>query len=203
MLTAVEDALARYLRDNHLGHPTLIGHSLGGFIAIEFTERYPGLAGDLVIVDALPFAGGVMLQAKDAASARFAAQGMHAAMANMPQQSYEASVKAGTYTRGMVTGDEGFQKIVQWGLATDRKVAAEGMYEMMVSDARPQLARIPGRVLVLGTWAGYNGATKEAVQQTFETQYLGTQHLQIVMAGQERHFIMFDNPASSVPLTLA
>ena len=195
MLTNVEDALARYIRDNRLHRPILVGHSLGGFMALEFAERYPDLTGDLVIVDALPFLGAVMLQAKDAAAARPAADGMHTAMANMPQESYEASVRAGTYTRGMVTSDADFAKLVQWGLATDRKVSAEAMYEMMISDARPQLSTIPGRVLVLGTWAGYGGASKEAVQQTFETQYRGTQHLQLVMAGQERHFIMFDNPA--------
>lgn len=194
MLINVEDALARYIRDNHLRHPVLVGHSLGGFMALEFAERYPDLTGDLVIVDALPFLGVVMLQAKDAVAAKPAADAMHAVMANMSQESYEASVRAGTYTRGMVTSDADFAKLVQWGLATDRKVSAEAMYEMMISDARPQLSTIPGRVLVLGTWAGYGGAPKESVQQTFETQYRGTKHLEVVMAGQERHFIMFDNP---------
>jgi pimeloyl-ACP methyl ester carboxylesterase len=194
MLIHVEDALATYIREHSLDHPVLIGHSLGGFLAVEFAERYPELAGDLVIVDALPFTAGVMLGVPSAEAAQKPADQMRRAIADEPQDRYDAYVKSGASTRGMVASDADFQKLVRWGLASDKRVVGEAMYELLASDARPQLGKIPGRVLVLGTWAGYPGATSEAVKQTFAEQYRGTQHLTIVMAGEEHHFIMLDNP---------
>jgi pimeloyl-ACP methyl ester carboxylesterase len=38
-----------------LRRPAIVGHSIGGLIALEVAERRPDAVGRLLIVDALPF----------------------------------------------------------------------------------------------------------------------------------------------------
>jgi pimeloyl-ACP methyl ester carboxylesterase len=48
-------AVADYSRRERLKMPTIIGHSLGGEVALMLGARYPDQVGRLLIVDALPF----------------------------------------------------------------------------------------------------------------------------------------------------
>ena len=48
----VRAELAIYIRDRHLEHPIIIGHSLGGFIAFWLAAAEPDLVGPTITVDA-------------------------------------------------------------------------------------------------------------------------------------------------------
>jgi N-formylmaleamate deformylase len=50
----VRDALADYIRKNNLDKPVVVGHSLGGYLALLLAVKYPDLPGKLVIVDSYP-----------------------------------------------------------------------------------------------------------------------------------------------------
>src|ERR1035438_6267595 len=52
MLEQVREGIAAYIRKNKLDHPAIVGHSLGGFLALDLAAHYPDLPGRLVIVDA-------------------------------------------------------------------------------------------------------------------------------------------------------
>jgi pimeloyl-ACP methyl ester carboxylesterase len=45
MLERVRDGIAEYIRQQHLDHPVIVGHSLGGFLALSVASKYPGAAG--------------------------------------------------------------------------------------------------------------------------------------------------------------
>src|SRR5439155_18110270 len=55
LLPTVRDELVEYIRTNHLDHPILVGHSLGGFITFWVAETAPDLVGGGVAVDGAPF----------------------------------------------------------------------------------------------------------------------------------------------------
>jgi len=59
LVPAVRDGLAEYIRQKHLRRPVVLGHSLGGSVAVALAEAQPNLSGPLVIVDSLPFFGGI------------------------------------------------------------------------------------------------------------------------------------------------
>ena len=61
LLAQAEAQLAAYIGDKQLGKPAIIGHSLGGFLALKLAIDHPQQAGKLVIVDALPALGAVQL----------------------------------------------------------------------------------------------------------------------------------------------
>ncbi len=55
MLAPVADELVRYIADQHLIASTVIGHSLGGELALMLAERSPTPVGRAMMVDALPY----------------------------------------------------------------------------------------------------------------------------------------------------
>ena len=56
-LPAIADEVARYIRERGLSPLPLIGHSMGGHLAMAIAARHPGLASKVMVVDMLPFAG--------------------------------------------------------------------------------------------------------------------------------------------------
>ncbi|MGZ8329216.1 MAG: chorismate synthase, partial [Allosphingosinicella sp.] len=48
------DEIARYIAANRLGRPAIVGHSMGGAIAMMIGARHPKVAGRVMVVDMLP-----------------------------------------------------------------------------------------------------------------------------------------------------
>jgi branched-chain amino acid transport system permease protein len=51
------DAVAAFMAKRGLDHPVLVGHSLGGAVAISLAARHPGLMRGLLLVDSAPPSG--------------------------------------------------------------------------------------------------------------------------------------------------
>jgi pimeloyl-ACP methyl ester carboxylesterase len=54
-----EDEIANYIKTNKIEKPILIGHSMGGGLALAIAADYPELIGKIVVVDALPCLSGL------------------------------------------------------------------------------------------------------------------------------------------------
>jgi pimeloyl-ACP methyl ester carboxylesterase len=80
LLPAVRRDLAEYIRAQKLDRPIIVGHSLGGTIALTLAIEHPDLVGPLVIVDILPFLAGPNMQVKTVAEAQPAIAAMEAYM---------------------------------------------------------------------------------------------------------------------------
>ena len=50
----VADEIARYIAAHRLGRPAIVGHSMGGSIAMMIGARHPEAAGRIMVVDMLP-----------------------------------------------------------------------------------------------------------------------------------------------------
>src|SRR5947209_2154516 len=94
LLASARRDLADYIRGERLDHPTIVGHSLGGTLALALAAEHPDLVGPLVIVDTLPFLAGGQMQAKSLEDARASIAAMHAYMSNLTRQQYDDYVKA-------------------------------------------------------------------------------------------------------------
>src|SRR5947209_15195426 len=203
LLAAAAAELAEYIAQQHLDHPVIVGHNLGGNVALDLAARHPDLVGPLVIVDALPFYAGAWFHAKTVDDAKPMIAGMRAYQLAQTHEQYEQDVRSGAATKYMVTSPADFQTIVQWGLASEQRVVADAMYDMVSQDLRPALPRIAAPTLLLGTWIGLQEQLKQghielsraSVVKTFEDQYAGLRRLHFAIADTARHFIMFDEPA--------
>lgn len=196
MLDRVRDGLAQYIRDRNLDHPVVVGHSLGGFLALDLAAKYPDLPGRLVIVDSYPFLAGVADPKATPASARAAAAQMRQYMGAQTQDMYERYVKSGLGTRLMVEKESDFDRITSWGLASDRTAVTDAMAELFAGDLREDIARIKVPTLVLGSWIGYKQYTDRArTEANLRSQYAKLAGVEIQITDTAHHFIMWDDPA--------
>jgi pimeloyl-ACP methyl ester carboxylesterase len=202
LLATVRTELAAYIRAQRLDHPVIVGHSLGGTLALSLAAEHPDLAGPLVIVDSLPFLAGAQLQAKTLADARPGIAAMRAYMTSQTPEQFQAYVKAGTATEFMVTRASDHDTIKQWGLASDPRTVGDAMADLMSIDVREDAAAISSPTLVLGTWTGIHEQLKKYgialsradVMATYEQQFAKLPTLHFALADTARHFIMFDDP---------
>jgi pimeloyl-ACP methyl ester carboxylesterase len=195
ILEHVREGLAAYIREHHLDKPVIVGHSLGGFLALDLASKYPDLPGTLVIVDAYPFFGGIYDSSITPAQMKANAAMMRKGMEAQSQEDYIRYVKSGVSTRMMVTKDSDLDRIIAWGLASDRTAMTDTMCELFGTDLRDDLVKIKSRTLVLTTWAGYKQYTdREHVEAGARQQYAKLTGARIEMADTARHFIMWDDP---------
>jgi len=195
MLDRVRDGLADYIRKNKLEKPVIAGHSLGGFVALALAAKYPDLPGKLVIVDSYPFFGGLSGPEITPAKARENVAQMRQYMGAQTQDMYERYVKSGVATRMMVTKDSDFERIVAWGLASDRTAVTDAMCELFAADLRDDLANIKCPTLVLGTWIGASQYTdRQRTEANLRRQYAKLAGVDIQITDTARHFIMWDDP---------
>jgi N-formylmaleamate deformylase len=197
MLDRVRDGLAAYIRERHLAKPVIVGHSPGGFLALALAARYPDLPGRLVIVDSYPFLAGVTDSQANAETGRQMAAQMHQYMDAQTQDDYERYVKSGVGTRAMVTKESDFERVIPWGLASDRTAITDAMAELFSADLREDIAAIRIPTLVLGTWIGYKqyGATHDTTLANLRAQYAKLSGVELRVSDTARHFIMWDDPA--------
>jgi pimeloyl-ACP methyl ester carboxylesterase len=202
LLATVREELAAYIQQQHLQKPVIVGHSLGGSVAMDLAAHYPNVAGPIVIVDSLPFFAGVWFQAKTLEDAKPMIAGMKGYMEAQTREQYEQYARSGAATKFMVTSPADLQTLIQWGLRSDPKTVSSAMVELLSEDLRDDLSKITSPVLVLGTWAGLrdqmqpNGVTitKPGVVDTFQAQYAHLPKVHLAMAETARHFIMWDDP---------
>ncbi len=193
-LDGMRDRLLDYVADRHLDRPVVMGHSLGGVLALEMAAKSPDRLGRLVIVDALPFLAGIRNPAATADDARQAAEAMRAQMKQTPADQADAQRVA--MARSLTRTPAGVDTIVRWGRDSDADTVGEAMVEMWGRDLRPDVARIHQPTLVLGSWAAYQpmGATLESTRGLFEQQYANLKGATVHMSQAGYHFLMWDDP---------
>ncbi|MGH9475981.1 MAG: alpha/beta fold hydrolase [Terriglobales bacterium] len=203
LLPTVKTELLAYVRVHHLDHPILVGHSLGGVIALDAAEQDPSLFGPVVIVDSLPFYPGAWFGAKNLTAAQPILKQMQTGMAQMTQAEYVAAAQSGAFTDSMTMSPAHQMELRQWSGASDMGTYERATIEMMNLDLRTGLARIRQPVLVLGTWKGWQQSmaahgiklTRADFVKSFQDQFASLPHLHFAMCDRSRHFVMWDDPA--------
>jgi pimeloyl-ACP methyl ester carboxylesterase len=194
-LDQARDSLLSYLRLRGLKQPVIVGHSLGGVLAIELAAAAPDAIGPIVIVDALPFLGGAGDSTATAESAKKMMEPMWTMMRGHTQEAYTAFQKNAPYLKSMVAPGPNYDRVLEWATTSDRIAVADAMYDLTGRDLRSRLPGVRSPVLVLGSWYGMKEyTTREGVEATFRRQYAGTPHWTLALADTARHFIMLDSP---------
>lgn len=193
LLAQAETQLATYIRDNQLGKPAIIGHSLGGFLALKLAIDHPQQAGKLIIVDSLPALGAVPLPSITPEQLQGMATQMRSAMRAQDGASFAEGQRRSVAS--MAGKPDDVARILDWGTHSDRNTVIDTMATLIGTDLRQDVARVASPTLVLGTWIAYKDyAPRAATENVFRSQYRQLPGVQIVMAETARHFIMYDDP---------
>lgn len=204
LIATVRVELAKYIRDKHLDHPVIVGHSLGGTVAMAVAIDHPDLVGPLVIVDMVPFLGGTAMQASTADEAKPKIAAMRTGMNAMSSEQWEQYARSGESVKYMVTGEASLKTLIQWGVASDRHTVTDALADIYGLDLRADIAQIRTPVLALGTWRGVHDqvmdvakfdVTRQMIAISFALQFAKLPRLHFALSDTARHFIMFDDPA--------
>jgi pimeloyl-ACP methyl ester carboxylesterase len=186
------EAIDAYIKASHLQKPVVVGHSLGGLMALMLARTHPEDAGKLVIVDALPYVGVIFNPMATVEMVRPQAAALRDGMIGASVDAFKAQ-QAASAAR-LVTAPADQARLLDWSLASDRRVLAESFYEDLTIDLRPDLAGIATpTVLIYPVAAGEDAATTEAI---YKTNYAAKPNITFRRIDNSRHFIMLDQPAA-------
>ena len=186
-------AIADYLRAQGLQKPILVGHSLGGVLALAVAADAPDLVGGVVIVDSLPFLPAAMDPSATADSMRPHAEELRAMM--RMQTVEQRAMQSRRVLRSYISDESKVDVAARWGADSDPETVTQAVYEMTTTDLRPELPRITAPTLVLGSWVALKGRVpREAVEAVYRGQYSKLSSARVVMSDTARHFIMWDDP---------
>ena len=154
---------------------------------------YPGDVRKMVIVDTLPFYAVLFNPAATVATVQPMAAGIKAHMVTMSAEEYAAGEQ--TMMAGMANSEAGKKAAFDSSIASDRAVVAEALYEDLMTDMRPEVAKIETPTLVLYEYDATSKMPDPTVYEGMvQAAYQPMPHVTLVRVEGSRHFIMYDQP---------
>lgn len=192
ILKTVKNEILKYVKENHLSKPVLIGHSLGAFLSLWVASEEPSLFSKVLCVDGVPFYPAMSNPSLTEEQAKNYFYNNTASIVdkfkNTPDKTFGETQFKSMLT--MVSDSMHARLITKWSLQSDRKTLAYTYIEMNTTDLRNEISKINIPVLILGST--YN--TKEASQKILSEQY-GQLPNKLIIIAPTKHFIMYDDPA--------
>jgi len=179
-----EAAIARYITENKIDKPVIVGHSIGGGMAMLLASDYPQLIGKIVVVDALPCLGAL-------SNAAFAAQkdpdcSMYVKQfQGMDDKQYYQMQKRSMPS--LMADTTHLQQAIDWSVKSDRKAIAEIYCQFLNTDQRESTSTIkcPSLVLLEAPFAN--------MKPVIEEQFKNMKGAQLSYSDKALHFIMYDD----------
>lgn len=187
----VAEEIARYIRENNLERPAVIGHSMGGTIGMMLAARHPASVGKLMVVDMFPFMGN-MFGGPTATpdSVRPIADQIRGAMRLAPQGVVSEQTIA--TINSMVRTESSRPEIVEHARLSDIGVTANAFHELITTDLRPELTNITAPITVLYVIPPQMPLTAEQYDGFMRMSYASVPSARIVKIEESYHFIMID-----------
>lgn len=189
----VAEEIARYIREQGLEKPAVVGHSMGGTIGMMLAARHPDLVGRLMVVDMVPFMGAMFAApGATAESVTPVADQIWAAQANSPREAYVA--QATTAINGMINTESRREEALEDMRESDQKVSAAAFRELIVTDLRPELSKITAPTEVLYVKFNDPRMTPELTDTIYRMSFATLPGARLKRIDDSAHFIMFDQP---------
>lgn len=185
--TTIKKELLDYITTNQLSHITLVGHSMGGNLAVDLASEITSQVDRVIIVDALACMRELMMPGVPAEALKYESP-YNKQMLEMNVEAFDQT--ADMMAQGMASEPDKQALIKSWILEADRNTFVYGYTDLLKLDLRPALANIKAPVLILGA----PFPSKEVVLPNFEKQYANLANKRIEIAPGGKHFIMYDQP---------
>jgi N-formylmaleamate deformylase len=175
LVQPLADEIARYASAAGLVRPAVIGHSMGGTLAMMLGLK--AVAGRLMVVDMLP---------EGAAMVGGTAQGMGYLADQLGQ--YFTGTKAGRAYLAQILAQAPGAK------GSDPDVITNALRDLANIDLAPQIGRIDAPMEVVYA-VGSDPAQANAIGRTFRAAYAAKKGIRLVPIGPSGHVVMADQPA--------
>ncbi|HXM18762.1 MAG TPA: alpha/beta hydrolase [Candidatus Tumulicola sp.] len=202
LLDAADAGLLQLITKEHLDRPVLIGHSLGGFLALRFAEEHSDLLRGAVTVDGWPvFPTYVNMTAEQ----RKAAARLTAGQVRDYKDFFAMGQQRALM--GLITDPQKVSQVASLAAKSDPDATAQYLEEMLQADLRPALGTIKVPVLALAPvpdkvpadWPDYAKAMTpdqltQAIVQFDGSLMGGATSVTVKPIANARHFAMIDQP---------
>lgn len=176
IVAPLADEIARYIRSRGLRRPAIVGHSMGGTLAMMVAARHPSLPGKVMVVDMLPQPAGIL--GGDAAGMRGLADSLR-------------DLSASPGGRRLV--ESAIRLFGNPESNADPDVTARATHELALTDLTPELPRIAAPLTVV--YAGLDPSRKAAEDGRYRSAYARKRGARLVRIDDSGHMIMYDQPA--------
>jgi pimeloyl-ACP methyl ester carboxylesterase len=191
VVAPVAEEIARYIREEKLTAPALIGHSMGGTIGMMVAARHPDAVGKLMVVDMFPFIG-QMFGAANVDAARPIADAMRARSAKATPEE-RAREREMTIVSMINTESERAGPIAD-SQASDPNTVANAFSELIVTDLRPELPSIKAPTTILYVTPKGAPFTDAQMDSFYQAAYAPISGATVKRVPNAAHFIMLDAP---------
>jgi pimeloyl-[acyl-carrier protein] methyl ester esterase len=192
VMGAVAGEIRRYITEQRLSRPSIIGHSMGGQLGIRVAADLPGRVARLMTVDSSPFFAALISPHATVGDVEPIAQVAYQAIQFLGDDALRARGQEMGLELGGATdalfGTMGWQ-------GGDRKVLAQSLYEVMTIDLRRRLADITAPVTVVYGWSADQASPRSRTDTLFRGAYANLPNDAIFerIEGAE-HMVMIDQP---------
>lgn len=198
-MTLADTSLLDLIQMHHIDKPVLIGHSLGGTLAIRFATEHSDLLSGVVAVDGLP-----VFPLMSASQREATAQRMRQLIGHVSKAQFTAQQLRYMQTIGLVNPDQA-KHYAALSARSDPGATYEYMAEDFDLDLRPQLKNITVPLLEISPYykpdferyAKLNKrplTTAEQKADYYQQLLDGAPHARVVSIDGARHFVMLDQP---------
>ena len=178
VVAPLADEIARYIRDRGLRRPAIVGHSMGGTIAMMIGARHPDLAGKIMVVDMLPQPAGLF--------------GGSAEDLGPLASSLRRTLSGPSGRRLLGSLMTAFSPPDSANSRSDPDVVARAMDELAGMDLTPQLARIRAPLTIV--YAAPDERAAGAIDGEFASAFAAAAGARLVRIDDSGHMIMLDQP---------
>lgn len=171
--------LARYIQEQRLDRPAIIGHSMGGTLAMMLAADRPRLVGRIMVVDMLPAPAGLFGQTTNEASS--IARGI----AGLTETAGGRRLFSGL-VNAFAPPSSSFR-------ISDPVVITRTMNELAAMDLTSKLPDIRAPLTI--AYASPGGGAGPTVDRRFRQAYAGARGARFVRIDGSGHMVMYDQPA--------
>lgn len=177
--------LIQYISNQNLKNLTLVGHSMGGNLAIDIAAAFPDRVQKVVVVDALACMREVMMPGVPAEALGYASpyNDQLLAMDESAQSTYLDQM-----IQNMITYPDDQKIVKSWMFKADRKTFVYGYVDLLKLDSRPLLPEVKADVLIMVAGKPFGAGALD----TMKNQYTGLEKKEFMLASESRHYIMLD-----------
>ena len=176
VVAPLAEEIARYIAARGLKRPAIVGHSMGGTVAMMVAARHPDRVGRVMVVDMLPQPAGII--GGDATGLRGFADSLR-----------DLSATPG----GRRLVESAIRLFGNPESGADPDVTARATHELALTDLTPELPRIGAPLTVL--YASLDPSRRAADDARYRAAYRGKRGARLVRIDDSGHMIMYEQPA--------
>lgn len=176
--------IADYIKENKIENPIVIGHSMGGVMAMALASDYPNLIGKIIVVDGLPCLQALMNPNFKSVEKPDCSTMTSQIVAASDSDFYKMQTMS---IKQLMADTTNREQVIGWSMKSDRKTFAEMYCDFYNIDLRDKIKKMECPSLIL--LEDYFKNIKPAIEDQFKN--LRTASLQYSNKGL--HFIMYDD----------